>query len=100
MSRYDGKPLLRLLECYVLAAIGRLDDKQSETLRRMEPKLASVYNRDGTWIEIIQSQMEFPESLPLNIREIWERNLEKARLNNLPISPEEFALAFVDQNFS
>ena len=41
MDRYAGKPFLRLLECYVLAAIGELSDEQQATLRAMEPKLAS-----------------------------------------------------------
>lgn len=99
MNRYEGKPLVRLLECYVLAAIDQLDDAQRETLRRMEPKLSSIYNRNGTWLEIIRDEMEFPASLPIKIREVWESNLARLRASGVAVDPNEFAMAFVDQNF-
>lgn len=99
MNRYEGKPLLRLLECYVLAAIDQLDDAQRAALERMEAKLSAIYNRSGTWLEIIRDEMEFPESLPVKIREVWENNLARLRANGQPIDPNEFAVAFVDQNF-
>ena len=99
MDRYAGKPFLRLLECYVLSAIGQLDERQQETLRSMEPKLTDVYNLGGTWLDIVASQMAFPETLPGQIREIWESNLAKAHEHGSPVNPNEFAMAFADQNF-
>lgn len=99
MTRYEGKPLIRLLECYVLAAIDQLDDAQRETLQRMEPKLSSIYKRSGTWIEIIRDEMEFSDSLPMKIREIWEDNLGRLHAQGVAVDPNEFAMAFVDQNF-
>lgn len=99
MDRYSGKPFLRLLECYVLDAIGQLDDGQRQTLRRMEPKLTDVYRMNGTWLDIVSAQMDFPESLPAQIREIWEKNLASARARGAAIDPNEFAVVFVDQNF-
>ena len=99
MQRYEGKPLLRLLECYVLFAIGQLGEGQSETLRRIEPKLALTYNRSGTWDQIIHDEMGFPDSLPVKIREVWENNLARVRASGGEIDPNEFAMAFVDQNF-
>ena len=60
MDRYEGKPLIRLLECYVLDAIDQLDDRQRDTLQRMAPKLSTLYNRNGTWSEIIRDEMNFP----------------------------------------
>lgn len=99
MNRYEGRPLLRLLECYVLAAIDQLDDEQRGTLQRMEPILSSVYNRRGTWLEIIRDEMEFPESLPMKVREVWENNLARLRASGVAIDPNEFAMQFVDQYF-
>jgi hypothetical protein len=99
MNRYEGKPLVRLLECYVLAAIDQLDDEQRDALQRMAPKLAAVYRRPGTWSEIIRDEMGFPESLPTKIREIWEHNLAMLRERGVAVDPNEFAMAFVDQNF-
>jgi hypothetical protein len=82
-----------------LVAIDKLDDGQHETLQRMEPKLAAVYKRNGTWIDIIRNEMGFPESLPMKIREVWENNLAGARLSGIAIDKIEFAMMFVDQDF-
>ena len=98
-DRYAGRPFLRLLECYVLDALGELDDAQRETLRRMEPKLTAVYGTPGSWRDVVAAQMEFPASLPDQIREIWTRNVEAARSRGQTAIPEDFARAFVDQNF-
>ena len=98
-DRYSGKPFLRLLECYVLDAIGALDEQQRTVLQRMEPKLMNVYGRSGSWSEIVAAEMEFPPSLPMHIRQIWTQNIEAAKSRGLRCDPNEFALAFVDQNF-
>ena len=99
MQRYEGKPLLRLLECYALSVIEQLDEEQCEALRRIEPKLALTYNRSGTWFEIIHDEMGSPDSLPKKICEVWENNLARVRATGGEIDPNEFAMAFVDQNF-
>ena len=40
--RYDGKPLLRLMELYVLKALDELPALEQETLIRMAPKLTNT----------------------------------------------------------
>jgi hypothetical protein len=100
MDRYAGKPFLRLLECYVLNAIGQLDDGQRAALVKMESKLASVYKVDGGWLDIVSAQMNFPESLPGQINDIWSRYLDQAKVQGMSVDPGEFAMLFVDQNFS
>lgn len=99
MDRYEGKPFLRLLEWYVLDAIGQLHEHQRQSLHSMEPKLAKTFGVSGTWQEIVSAQMDFPASLPAEIEEIWERNLAAAHARGQPVIPEEFARAFIDQNF-
>ncbi len=99
MDRYAGKPFLRLLECYVLAAIDQLDDKQMATLQQMEPKLRAVYGSSGSWIEIIDQQMEFPKSLPGQIQGIWSNYLSQAKVRGAAVDPNEFAVSFVNENF-
>ncbi|NQY38278.1 MAG: hypothetical protein HRT37_25755 [Alteromonadaceae bacterium] len=100
MSRYAGKPFLRLLECYVLDAIDQLDDTQRDTLVKMEPKLVDIYKINGSWLDIVNKQMEFPESLPMQIKEFWSKYLEQAKSQKVPVDPNEFAISFVNQNFS
>lgn len=99
MDRYDGKPFLRLLECYVLNSIGQLDDAQRGTLEKMETKLASVYGMSGSWLDIVSAQMDFPESLPDQIRDFWSKYLDQAKAQGMSVDPNEFAVTFVDQNF-
>ncbi|HEV3421461.1 MAG TPA: hypothetical protein VG075_14220 [Candidatus Acidoferrum sp.] len=97
--RYQGKPFLRLLELYVLWAIGELAEKEALILEEATPKLRSIYHREGDWKSIIAGEMEFPPHLPAKIRELWKRNLEKARTAGVVLPPQQFAELFVDDNF-
>jgi hypothetical protein len=97
--RYKGKPLLGLLEYYVLWAIGELSEKQASFMEEITPKLRSTFHREGDWQSIITAEMEFPAHLPTKIREFWVRNLEIARVAGVHLSPQQFAEMFVDENF-
>lgn len=97
-SRYEGNPLLRLLECYVLWAIGELDDLQQATLEKMTPNLQSTYGVQGQWHEIIASVMDLPLNMPALIRDMWDKNQAIAREKSLSLLPQQFAEMFVDQN--
>ena len=99
MSRYDGKPFLRFLDCYVLKSIGELDVQQERALDAMAPKLASLYGEEGTWFDIVASQMHFPATLPDQIKGIWERGKADAAQKGIVVSPDEFTRQFVDTNF-
>lgn len=97
-ARYEGKPLLRLLECYTLKVINELSPADEANLAAMVPKLEQVYKQCGSWSEIIAAVMKFPASMPTLIMEMWKRNQEIAKANNLSLSPQQFAEMFVDQN--
>jgi len=99
MDRYDGKPFLRLLDCYVLRAIGELSGPQTIALANMEPKLAQVYGISAAWHEIVAQQMSFPENLPAHILEIWQTGQRRAAELGLEADPREFTMQFVDTNF-
>ena len=99
MDRYKEKPFLRLLECYVLQSINQLTESQNDTLKRMEPKLEETYGMKGSWFDIVSTQMDFPDSLPSQILSIWEKNAASAQSIGREIDPNEFAMAFIDQNF-
>lgn len=98
--RYQGKPLLRLLECFVLKAINELSDADAENLKSMQPNLAKIYGKQGNWDQIIAATMEFPENMPTLIREIWDRNQVIAKQQNIVLAPQQFAEMFVDQNLA
>lgn len=96
--RYDGKPLLRLLELYVLWALDCLAEKDAKTLEKITPNLQSTYKRPGEWHEIIRSVMELPPNMPTLIQDMWQKNSEIARRNNATLTPQKFAEMFVDDN--
>jgi hypothetical protein len=97
-QRYQGKPLLRLLECYVLWEINELPVKDVRLLEEMTPKLQQVYKVAGTWREILEKVMEIPPSMPEAIRDLWAKNTAIAQTKIVHISPQHFAEMFVDQN--
>ncbi len=99
-SRYDGKPLLRLLECYVLSCINQLPEADRSNLEMMEPKLRTIYEAQGDWREIIASVVGFDNSLDGNIRSLWKQNSELAAAHGEELLPEDFAQMIVDENFS
>jgi hypothetical protein len=98
--RYQGRPLLRLLECFVLNAINELSSADSENLRVMQPKLAKAFGKNGSWDQIIAAVMEFPENMPTLIREMWDRNQVIAKQQSTILAPQVFAEMFVDQNLA
>lgn len=99
-ARYDGKPFLRLLECYVLWAVGQLSAEDAESLEAMSASLAATYGRDGTWQRIVAAEMEFPAELPSALRGMWERTLGDAGDKRDSIDPESWARQVVDTNFT
>ena len=100
-NRYDGKPLLRLLELYILNAIDELPLPEQEGLNRLAPKLQAVYGGKGQWYEAIEKAVRMPADMPQVIRDMWAKNLEIARANNVPpLTPQKFAEMFVDENLT
>lgn len=96
--RYAGKPMLRLAECYVLHSIGELAPAELATLKQMEPTLAKTLGHSGTWDEIVGAALDFPDEMPVEIREMWEHNKEIAKSHGVVLEGQQFAEMFVDEN--
>jgi hypothetical protein len=98
-DRYKNRPLVRLLECFVLKAIGQLPQEDESKLDTMTPKLEQTYNLNGSWDEIVMQIMKFPNDMSQQISIIWEKNCKLAEENNEVLIPQHFAEIFVDHNF-
>ena len=98
--RYQGKPLLRLLEFYVLWSIDQLSETDAKGLQEMTPKLQSVYDAQGDWQQVVAVAMQFPPNMPVMIRDLWVRNSEIARQHQATLTPQQFAEMFVDENLA
>jgi hypothetical protein len=99
-TRYDGKPLLRLLELYVLHAIGELPAAEEATLNAMAPKLRALYGGAGPWYEAVAASVHLSDDMPDTIRGMWQKNSDIARANHVTLTPQKFAEMFVDDNFA
>ena len=99
-DRYEGKPFLRLLDSYVLAAIGRLDDANAQWLVSAEPHFRATYGHEGTWQNIVEKRMQFPAGMQSAILETWLKGRERyTQATGEEPDPVQFAHTFVDTNF-
>lgn len=96
--RYDGKPLLKLLELYVLKAIGEISSADEERMLALTPKLREIYGHEGEWPEIVAATVHLPPEASEEIAGMWARNQKTASDNNVTLSAQEFAELFVDEN--
>jgi hypothetical protein len=97
--RYDGKPLWRLLDLYVLWAIGELPPDQEDVMNRAAPKLQAQFGGGGQWQEAAERAAGIEATAAQEIRDMWERNQVVARAHGLTLTPEEFAMKVVEDNF-
>ena len=98
-DRYQGRPLLRLLDCYILDTIGELPPQQKETLQKLEPRLQQAFGSAGDWRSIVEEQTGLLPSAALAMETLWAGFQQtEQRLGN-QARPADFVREFVDQNF-
>ena len=98
-DRYVGRPLLRLLDCYILDSIGELPQAQKDTLHKIEPMLQKSFDSVGDWRAIVEEQLGLLPSVALGMEALWAGfQQDEERLGN-KARPSDFVRAFVDQNF-
>lgn len=97
---YEGKPFLKLLDAYVLDAIGALDADSDAALTAMEPKFRELFGGTGDWRAMVAERMQFPDGMAGAINEVWTKGRVKfiAAQGHEP-DPIEFMRSFVDTNF-
>ena len=88
-ERYQGKPLLVILENYILAAINELS---AEKIRSMSEVIQQAWGGDADWMATIRGKLGLPDTTEDTLREIWDRNKGA-------ISAEDFARQVVDENY-
>jgi hypothetical protein len=99
-DRYTGKPFLKLLDCYVLDAIGHLDAASDAALTAMEPQLHQTFGESGSWRAIVEKRMQFPAGVAGAIREMWESGRKRfVEAQGQEPDPGEFARTFIDTKF-
>src|SRR5262245_42760827 len=91
-DRYAGRSVLRLVECYVLDAIGELPDEDRARLESMAPEIAqSLHSSAETWQAAIGEALELDDGYADSLREDWASNAETARNTGVALTPQAFA---------
>lgn len=97
-SRYEGQPMLRLMDSYVLDAIGLLDEQYAATLREQAPKLATVFGVQAeTWQSIVEQAMHMPPDSQETVVRAWNTYQREYSEHGEAADPVEFAHTMVDR---
>ena len=96
-ERYRGRPLLMVLENYVLAAIGELSAEQNAGLAQIVQR---VFGGGDDWMRTVREQLRLGDSLDESLRRLWARNQATARQSDITLHPVQFAKMVADQNFA
>ena len=96
-ARYKGRPLLILLENYVLDSIGALTTDKQTSIRQI---VQHVYGGDYNWQQTLRTVLDLEDGIDDGIRQLWARNQEIAGEAETTLAPEEFARMVVDKNFA
>lgn len=95
-DRYAGKPLLILLENYVLSCIGLLAPEKDSAVAAAVQR---VYGGGTDWKATLRAQLSLGEGIDESLQQMWSRNQEIAHAAGQSLSPEDFARMVVDENF-
>ncbi|MFI8616459.1 hypothetical protein ACIGHN_13240 [Acidovorax sp. NPDC077693] len=94
-ERYQGRPLLIILERYVLSCIDQNDDEAT-----MVAIVQKVWGGGQDWKLTVREQLELPETIDEAIRGVWAKNQLIATQKKVSLHPVQFAKMFVDSNFA
>jgi hypothetical protein len=90
---------LKLIELYVLKAIGELSRNREDRLNAMAPKLQVTFGGGGQWHDAIEAAVRMDADTPQQLRDMWARNQEIARAQSVMLTPQKFAEMVADENF-
>ena len=97
MDRYEDRPLLLVLENYILDAIGALEVEKNAGMTTL---IRKIFGGDGDWRKTVREALEFDESLDDALREMWTNNQKIASEANVELHPVQFAKMCADTNFA
>ena len=96
-ERYEGRPLLVILENYVLDTIGALSAEQS---CKMQGIVERVWPGPD-WRDTVRKTLNLKPAMDDSIRKLWETSKVTSKSASAPeLTPVQFAKMLVDKNFS
>lgn len=102
-ARYQDRPLLKLLENYVLDCIGELPPQEQQHMASVVP---SVFGGDADWKKTLRDTLQLEEAIDEAIRQNWRQNQDAVLLRDAfggagqEPAAVSYAKQFVDDNFA
>lgn len=96
-DRYRGRPLMLILENYVLAAIGELSEEKRHNVASV---VQYAFGGDEDWMRTVREKLSVSDNLDDELRRMWDQNRNIAAEHGLTLEPFHFAQLVVDQNFA
>jgi hypothetical protein len=97
LERYKGRPLLIILENYILDCIGALEPERQQQVGAIVQR---TFGGGADWKQTVRGVLHLGESLDEQLRHMWQQNQELARANGTVLHPVQFAKMVADQNFA
>jgi hypothetical protein len=85
-----------MLERYVLFCIGKLSPKDDAKMETLSYALQRSTRENSPWPEVIRKSVGLPPDIRQTLMALWTTHGQGSDGN--PVSPEEFARAFVEAN--
>ena len=95
--RTRRSPLFRLLENYVLDAIGHLSD---DGHRDAGALVRAVFRTKADWRTCVREQFGLTPSVDAQLDELWRDSRAAAEARGADLTAREFATWVVDENFA
>lgn len=96
-ERYQGRPLLMLLDSFVLSCIGQLPGDKEQKLHAVVQK---IWPGPGDWKQRLRETLHLEPAIEQHIADLWARNTEIAKGSGETLLPLQFAIMVVDDNFA
>jgi hypothetical protein len=98
-ERYTRRPLLRLLDDYVLDVIGALPEETHPALLEIV-RLAYPDTPGATWRAVLENELELEPDLKRAILSMWREYQQLMAGEGSTADPSVFAVSFSDENFA
>ena len=95
-NRYEGRPLLAIVENYVLAAIGALPRGRATGTSKVVKRLLGG---GPDWMATVREQLGLAPGVDEELRTLWSQNRRVAEANGDELGPADFARLVADENF-
>ena len=97
MGRAKRTPLFRLLEAYVLDAIGALPPEEAGEAAKL---VKAVFKTTGDWRAVLDEQFGLEATVRDHLNAMWTQSQTVAVEQQASLSARDFATLVVEENFA